>query len=83
MPDAFTVASFVQLLQVFAPCFTAPSFSTFVTLMGGWSLATGRLRAARDRWVGLASAAHRYPHPQSRLPRLDGSASRSLPMGGP
>jgi hypothetical protein len=42
MPDVFTVASFMQLLQVFAPCFTAPSFSTFVTLMGGWSLATGR-----------------------------------------
>jgi DDE superfamily endonuclease len=42
MPDAFTVASFVQLLQVFAPCFTAPSLPTFITLMGGWSLVTGR-----------------------------------------
>src|ERR1700722_6736801 len=42
MPDVFTVTSFVQMLQVFAPCFTAPSLPTFVTLMGGWSLATGR-----------------------------------------
>jgi len=42
MPDAFIVGSFVQLLQAFAACFTAPSFPTFVTLMGGWSLTTGR-----------------------------------------
>lgn len=42
MPDAFIVGSFVRLLQVFVPCFTAPSFPTFVTLMAGWSLATGR-----------------------------------------
>lgn len=42
MPEPITVASFVQWLQVFAPCFTAPSFRTFVTLRGGWSLATGR-----------------------------------------
>lgn len=42
MPDGFIVGSFIQLLQGFASCFTAPSFSTFTTLMGGWSLATGR-----------------------------------------
>jgi len=42
MPDQFIVGSFVQLLQAFVPCFTAPSFPTFVALMTGWSLATGR-----------------------------------------
>ena len=42
MPDTFIVGSFVQLLQVFSSCFTAPSFSTFITLMAGWSVATGR-----------------------------------------
>lgn len=42
MPDALIVRSFAHLLQAFVPCFTAPSFATFVTLMGGWSLATGR-----------------------------------------
>ena len=35
MPDAFIVVSFVQLLQAFVPCFSAPSFPTFVTVMGG------------------------------------------------
>jgi hypothetical protein len=42
MPDAPIVGSFVQLLQAFMPCFTGPSFTTFATLMAGWSLATGR-----------------------------------------
>ena len=42
MPDTFIVGSFVQLLQAFAPCFTAPSFPTFATLMAGWSLLTGK-----------------------------------------
>jgi len=42
MPDTFIVVSFAQLLQAFAPCFTVPSFPTFVTLMAGWSLVTGR-----------------------------------------
>jgi hypothetical protein len=42
MPDTFIVGSFVRFLQAFVPCFTSPSFSTFVTLMAGWSLATGR-----------------------------------------
>ena len=42
MTDVLIVSSFVQLLQVFAPCFTAPSFPNFVALMAGWALATGR-----------------------------------------
>ena len=42
MPDAFIVDSFFRSLQAFVPCFTAPSFRTFVTLIGGWSLVTGR-----------------------------------------
>ena len=42
MPDTLIVGSFVHLLQAFVPCFTAPSFPTFVTLMGGWALVTGR-----------------------------------------
>jgi hypothetical protein len=42
MPDTFIVGSFAQLLQAFVPCFTAPSFPTFVTLMAGWSILTGR-----------------------------------------
>jgi hypothetical protein len=42
MPDTIIVSSFVQSLQVFVPCFTAPTLPTFVTLMAGWALATGR-----------------------------------------
>ncbi len=42
MPDVCIVGSFVELLQVFVPCFTAPSFPTFVVLMTGWSLMSGR-----------------------------------------
>ena len=42
MPDTIIVGSFVRLLQAFVPCFTAPSFATFVALMGGWSLTTAR-----------------------------------------
>ena len=42
MPDVLIVASFAQLLQVFTPCFNAPSFPTFVMLMSGWSLTTRR-----------------------------------------
>jgi hypothetical protein len=36
--DTPIVASFTQVLQVFAPCFTAPSMQSFVTLMAGWVL---------------------------------------------
>ena len=38
MPDATIVVSFATLLQSFSPCFTAPSFESFVTLMSGWVL---------------------------------------------
>jgi hypothetical protein len=36
--DVPIVASFTQILQGFAPCFTAPSLQSFVTLMAGWGL---------------------------------------------
>jgi hypothetical protein len=36
--DPFIVASFVYLLQAFSGCFTAPSMTSFVTLMAGWVL---------------------------------------------
>jgi hypothetical protein len=38
MSDTTSVASFHRLLQEFSPCFTAPSFSSFLTLMTGWLL---------------------------------------------
>jgi hypothetical protein len=38
VPDAPIVASFTQILQLFAPCFTAPSMESFATLMAGWVL---------------------------------------------
>ena len=66
MPDAFIVGSFVRLLQAFVPCFTAPSFPTFVRLMGGWSLATGRhtvtgvVRAANAVGWKHISTFHRF-----------------------
>ena len=36
------VASFRELLYCLLGCFTAPSFDTFYTLMGGWVLTLGR-----------------------------------------
>jgi hypothetical protein len=36
--DPIIVASFVSLLQGFSGCFTAPSMSSFVTLLAGWVL---------------------------------------------
>jgi hypothetical protein len=36
--DPFIVASFVSMLQAFSGCFTAPSMTSFVTLMAGWVL---------------------------------------------
>lgn len=42
MPDTVIVATFVRLLQGFECCFTKPSFRTFVTLLSGWALTTGR-----------------------------------------
>lgn len=38
MSDPFIVASFVSMLQAFSGCFTAPSMTSFVTLMAGWVL---------------------------------------------
>jgi hypothetical protein len=38
MSDTAIVASFQRLLQEFSPCFTAPSFASFLTLMSGWLL---------------------------------------------
>lgn len=42
MMDSIIVGSFMSLLQGFAPCFTAPTFATFVTVISGWSLTTTR-----------------------------------------
>jgi len=36
--DPLIVASFVSMLQAFSGCFTAPSMTSFVTLMAGWVL---------------------------------------------
>jgi hypothetical protein len=36
--DAPIVVSFANILQAFAPCFTAPSMDTFLMLMAGWVL---------------------------------------------
>ena len=36
--DAAIVVSFANILQAFAPCFSAPSMDTFLMLMGGWVL---------------------------------------------
>ena len=36
--DAAIVVSFANILQAFAPCFTAPSMDTFTMLMAGWVL---------------------------------------------
>lgn len=38
MADPIIVASFVSMLQAFSGCFTAPSMTSFVTLMAGWVL---------------------------------------------
>jgi hypothetical protein len=42
VPDTTIVTSFLGLLQGFAPCFTAPSFQTFLVLAAGWVLNLGR-----------------------------------------
>lgn len=42
MPDTVIVSCFTNFLQVFVPCFTAPSFRTFKVLCSGWVLAMGR-----------------------------------------
>ncbi|WP_437945328.1 transposase [Sorangium sp. So ce296] len=42
MPDVVIVPSFLALLQVLEPHFTAPTFHTFLTMACGWVLALGR-----------------------------------------
>ena len=42
MTDISIVSSFPRLLQALSPCFTAPSFQSFVMLMSGWVLNLGR-----------------------------------------
>jgi len=66
MPDAPIVVSFVRLLQSFSPCFTAPSFESFVTLMSGWVLnlrrhtVTETVRAACAVGTKHISSFHRF-----------------------
>jgi DDE superfamily endonuclease len=66
MPDAFIVVSFATLLQSFSPCFTAPSFDSFITLMSGWVLnlrrhtVTETVRAAGAVGTKHISSFHRF-----------------------
>jgi hypothetical protein len=66
VPDTLIVSSFPALLQVLAPCFTAPSFHTFVALSCGWVLARGRhtvtgvVRAASAVGWKHISSFHRF-----------------------
>lgn len=66
MPDTTIVTSFLALLQGFAPCFTAPSFQTFLVLAAGWTLNLGRhtitstIRAANAVGWKHFSTFHRF-----------------------
>lgn len=66
MSDPFIVASFALMLQPFASCFTAPSYSSFVTLMSGWVLnlrrhtVTQTVRAANAIDQKHISSFHRF-----------------------
>jgi len=66
MPDAVIVASFASMLQSFSPCFTGPSFESFVTLMSGWVLnlrrhtVTETVRAACAVGTKHISSFHRF-----------------------
>src|SRR3954471_21658552 len=42
MPDTILPESFVTLLRAFTPCFHAPSYRHFVTLVSGWVHCLGR-----------------------------------------
>jgi hypothetical protein len=42
VPSVAIVGNFADLLQVFAPCFTEPTFGRFVTLVAGWVLCVGK-----------------------------------------
>jgi hypothetical protein len=66
MLDPCIVPSFVALLQAFQPCFTAPSFTSFVWLTSGWVLnlrrhtVTETVRAAQAIGVKHISSFHRF-----------------------
>lgn len=66
MPDTIIVSSFVALIQGFAPCFTRPTFQTFMVLAGGWVLNLGRhtvtatIRAANAVGWKHFSSFHRF-----------------------
>jgi hypothetical protein len=66
MADPAIVASFASLLQALMPCFTAPSFESFATLMGGWVLnlrrhtVTQSIRAAQAVGSKHISSYHRF-----------------------
>ena len=51
--------SFVLLLAALRPCFTAPSFHTFVTLVAGMVAAPGR-RTVTGAWVAAGQAGIRH-----------------------
>jgi len=57
--DAAIVISFANILQAFAPCFTAPSMDTFTMLMTGWVL---NLRRHTVTEVVRAAGAVGYKH---------------------
>lgn len=64
--DAAIVSSFANILQAFAPCFTAPSMDTFTMLMAGWVLNLRRhtiteiVRAAGAVGCKHISSFHRF-----------------------
>jgi DDE superfamily endonuclease len=59
MPDLFLDSSFWPLLQSFSPCFTQPSFCSFVLLCAGWILTLGRHTVTS---VVKAQGAYRLKH---------------------
>jgi hypothetical protein len=66
MLDPCIVPSFVALLQAFQPCFTAPSFTSFIWLTSGWVLnlrrhtVTETVRAAQAIGTKHISSFHRF-----------------------
>jgi hypothetical protein len=66
MLDPCIVPSFVELLQAFQPCFTAPSFESFLWLASGWVLnqrrhtVTETVRAAQAVGTKHISSYHRF-----------------------
>jgi SRSO17 transposase len=66
MLDPCIVPSFAELLPAFQPCFTAPSFTSFVWLASGWVLnlrrhtVTETVRAAQAVGTKHISSFHRF-----------------------